>query len=134
MQRTSFGSIDSIDAICLRSRCVACDALHTVSLPSTYSATAHDGPIEPCVWIAKSYVALTSFAPDALSACGASPTFCSSSSLLTFVARTYSHSFASSGKPAQSDHVALILRLASMAAHSLRASTARKLPFFTTPT
>ena len=41
-------------ASCLRSRCVACEAVQTVSLPSLNSATAHDGPIEPWVWIAKS--------------------------------------------------------------------------------
>ncbi len=36
MQRTSSGFIDSMFAICLRSRCVCCDALQHVSLPSTY--------------------------------------------------------------------------------------------------
>ena len=54
MQRTSSGFMLSMLAICLRSTCVACDAVHTVSLPSFISATAHEGPIEPCVWTAKS--------------------------------------------------------------------------------
>ena len=34
--------------------CVACDDVHTVSLPSLKSATAHDGPIVACVCTAKS--------------------------------------------------------------------------------
>src|SRR5712692_580241 len=82
MQRTSSGFMFSIDAICLRNRCVCCDALHDVSLPSTYSATAHDGPIEPCVWIAKSYVAFICLTPGATSASALLPTFCRSLSLL----------------------------------------------------
>ena len=41
-------------ASCLRRLWVACDADQEVSLPSLNSATAQDGPIEPCVWMAKS--------------------------------------------------------------------------------
>src|SRR6185369_13477073 len=108
MQRTSSGFIPSIVAICLRNRCVCCDALHDVSLPSTYSATAHDGPIEPCVCTAKSYVAASFFAPGALIASAVLPTFCRSSSLLIFVLRTWSHKFDLSGSPLQSDHDASI--------------------------
>src|SRR4051812_38396064 len=108
MQRTSSGFMSSIDAICLRSRCVCCDALHEVSLPSTYSAIAHDGPIEPCVCTAKSYVAASFFTPGALIASAVVPTFCNSSSLLIFVLRTWSQRFDLSGRPLQSDHDASI--------------------------
>ena len=38
-------------AIVPRSRCVPCDAVHTVPPPSRISATAQDGPIEACDWI-----------------------------------------------------------------------------------
>ena len=34
-------------------------------LPSLISTTAHDGPIEPCVWMAKSYVAAMRFGASA---------------------------------------------------------------------
>src|SRR5437660_1174742 len=95
----------SMMAICLRKRCVCCEALQQVSFPSLYSATAHDGPIEPCVWMAKSYVAEMVFAPGVFNASAVFPTFCRSSSLAILVLRTYSHSFAFSGKPCQSDQV-----------------------------
>ena len=61
---------------------VACDDVHTVSLPSWKSATAHDGPIVACVCTAKSYVALTRFALPS-SAALASPTFWVTSSFAT---------------------------------------------------
>src|SRR4026207_1503371 len=51
MQRTLSGERPSIAASCLRRSCVAWDADHDVSLPSLNSAIAHDGPIEPWVWI-----------------------------------------------------------------------------------
>ena len=38
----------------LAQRCVAWEADQLVSLPSSNSATAHDGPIEPWVWMANS--------------------------------------------------------------------------------
>ena len=54
MQRTSSSGIANIFASCLRRLWVACEADHEVSLPSLNSATAQEGPIEPCVWMAKS--------------------------------------------------------------------------------
>jgi len=75
MQRMLSTLMPSMFASCFRNRWFCCDAVHTVRAPSLYSATAHEGPIEPCVWIAKSYVADTLFAPAVLSASGASPTF-----------------------------------------------------------
>jgi hypothetical protein len=42
----------AVSSCCIE--CVACDDVHTVSLPSLKSATAHDGPIVACVCTAKS--------------------------------------------------------------------------------
>jgi len=86
------------------------------------------------VWIAKSYVALICLTPGAPSASALLPTFCRSSSLLTFVLRTYSHSFDFSGNPCPIGPV----RFDRNATHGSRPtpvlpSTARKLPFLTTP-
>ena len=69
MQRTFSGFICSIVASCSRSRWLACDGVQTVSRPFLKSATAHDGPIDPCVFIARSYVAC-SVRPPALQRCG----------------------------------------------------------------
>jgi hypothetical protein len=54
MQRTSASLIPSISASCFFKRCVACEAVQTVTLPSFTSATAQEGPIDPWVWMAKS--------------------------------------------------------------------------------
>ena len=61
---------------------VACDDVHTVSLPPWKSATAQDGPIVACVCTAKSYVALTRLALPSNAAL-ASPAFCVTSSFAT---------------------------------------------------
>ena len=44
----------SMVASCGRSRWLACEGVQTVRRPSLKSATAQDGPIDPCVFIAKS--------------------------------------------------------------------------------
>src|SRR5262245_47809218 len=118
----------NIFASCLRRLCVACEADHEVSLPSLNSATAQEGPMEPWVLIAKSYVALSTFAALWPSAPSASPILLVTSSLTTLVARTSSHSFAGSGSVSDFDHVALNSRAALIAPHSLCATTPRKLP------
>src|SRR5216684_6287293 len=105
-------------ASCLRRLCVACDADHDVSLPSLSSATAHDGPIEPWVWMAKSYVALSVLAPSWPRAASASPTLLVASSLTILLARTCSHSVAASGSVSDFDHDALSWRAALTAPHS----------------
>jgi hypothetical protein len=58
-----------------------------VILPSLISTTAQDGPIEPCVWMAKSYVAAMRFGAAA-SALVVSPTLDVTASLLILVLRT----------------------------------------------
>ena len=74
-----------IEASWSLSQCVACEALQHVILPSLISTTAHDGPIEPWVWMAKSYVAAMRFGTSA-SALVASPTLDVTASLLTLSA------------------------------------------------
>ena len=54
MQRIFSGAIFVIMASCLTRLWVACEADQQVTAPSTTSAMAQDGPIEPCVWIVKS--------------------------------------------------------------------------------
>src|SRR5712691_2083438 len=111
MQRTSSGGVFSIAASCFRRLCVACEALQHVILLSLISTTAQDGPIEPCVWMAKSYVAEMRFGAS-LSALALLPTLEVTSSLLILVARTYSQSCARSGSPSHFDQVAFSLRAA----------------------
>src|SRR5215468_5156572 len=118
MQRTSSGGMESILASCLLKLCVACEADHEVSLPSLNSATAHDGPIEPWVWTAKSYVALKVLASSSAMAAPTLPMLLVTSSRNTLLLRTWSHSFAGSGSVSAFDHVALICRAALIAAHS----------------
>src|SRR5215469_17428142 len=118
MQRTFSGAIPSIAASCFLRLCVACDAVQQVSWPPVISTMAQDGPIEPCVWTAKSYVALSAFAPFWI-ASSTLPTLLVASSLETLVARTCSQSFVCSGSSAQFDQVALSLRAALIAPHSL---------------
>src|SRR5215813_11146171 len=92
---------------------------------------AHDGPIDPCVWMANSYVAWSRLAAPARAALG-SPLSIVTSSLLIGVDRTCSYSLLMSGKPSHDDHVALSWLAAFTAAHSLSATTARKLACLTT--
>ena len=119
--------LTAVAATSRRSQWGACDGDQISARPSLTSATAHDGPIEPWVWMAKSYVALSFFAAPAMAAFGL-PRSTATSSLATFVARTCSQSFDGSGRPSHFDHVALSARAALTAAHSLSATTARKLP------
>src|SRR2546426_7698076 len=116
---------------CLRRSCVAWLADQHVRVPSLISAIAHDGPIEPCVCIAKSYVAASHRAARG-SACSTSPTSLVTSFFTTAVSRTCCQSRLSSGSPAQADHVARSCRAAVMAPHSVLATTPRKLPRRTT--
>src|SRR6266850_2539626 len=104
-------------ASCLRRSWVAWLADQHVRVPSLISAMAHDGPIEPCVCIAKSYVAASRRAACG-SACSTSPTLLVTSFLTTAVSRTCCQSRPSSGSPAQDDHVARSCRAAVMALHS----------------
>src|ERR687887_58326 len=134
MQRTSSGDMRNMVASCLRRLCVACDADHEVSWPSLNSATAHDGPIEPWVWMAKSYVAFSVLPPAWPMASALLPTLLVTSSLTTLLARTSSHSFAASGNVCDFDHDALSFSAALIAPHSLSATTPRKLPWRTTLT
>src|SRR5262245_50128737 len=97
MQRTSSGGMANICASCFLRLWVACDADHDVSLPSLNSATAQDGPIEPCSWIAKSNVDLTILTPSLPIASAVLPTLLVTSSLTILVFRTCSHSFEGSG-------------------------------------
>src|SRR5260370_8582027 len=92
-------------ASCLRRSCVAWLADQHVRVPSLISAIAHDGPIEPCVCIAKSYVAASRRAARG-SACSALPTSLVTSFLTTAVSRTGSHSRLSSASPAHAHHLA----------------------------
>src|SRR2546428_10219986 len=114
-------------ASCLRRSCVAWLGERRVRDPSLISAIAHDGPIEPCVCIAKSYVAASRRAERG-SACSTSPTLLVTSFLTTAVSRTCRQSRLSSGSPAQGDHVARSCRAAVMAPHSVSATTPRELP------
>src|SRR6266508_2329232 len=98
MQRTLSAGMPNMVASCLRRLCVACEADHEVSLPSLNSATAQEGPIEPWVWMAKSYVACSVLAPAWPMASAVLPTLLFTSSLATLLARTSSHSFVASGK------------------------------------
>jgi hypothetical protein len=66
---------------------VACEAVQHVTWPSFTCATAQDGPIEPCVWIAKSYV-VDSRRLACAKAWDASPTLLVTASWETGVART----------------------------------------------
>src|SRR5512132_4075051 len=134
MQVTLSAGMPNIVASCLRRLCVACDADHEVSLPSLNSATAQDGPIEPWVWMAKSYVAFSVLAPAWPMASAVLPTLLVTSSLTTLLARTSSHSFAASGKVCDFDHDALSCCAALIAPHSLSATTPRKFPWRTTLT
>src|SRR6266581_1591830 len=106
MQRTFSTGSASICASCLRRLCVACEADQEVSMPSLNSATAQDGPIEPCMWMAKSYVALMTLAPSLASASVVLPTLLVTSSLTTLVARTCSQSLSWSGSVCTVDQVA----------------------------
>src|SRR5690349_611814 len=117
MQRTLSAGMPNMVASCLRRPCVACDADQEVSLPSLNSATAQEGPIEPWVWIAKSYVALSVFAPAWAMASALLPTLLVTSSLTTLLARTSSHNFAASGKVCDFDHDALSFCAALIAPH-----------------
>jgi len=72
-------------------------------------------------------VALSVFVAPAIAALG-SPWFTATSSFATLVARTCSQSFDISGSPSHEDQVALSCLAAFTAAHSLSATTARKLP------
>src|SRR6516162_6602747 len=134
MQRTLSAGIANMVASCLRRLWVACEADQEVSLRSLNSATAQDGPIEPWVWIAKSYVAFSVLAPAWPIASAVLPTLIVTSSLTTLVARTSSHSFATSGSVCDFDHDALSFSAALIAPHSLCATTPRKLPWRTTLT
>src|SRR5262249_8899439 len=134
MQCTFSAGRPNISASCLRRLWVACDADHDVSLPSLNSAIAQDGPIEPWVWIAKSYVALNVSAPSLPSASAVLPTLLVTSSLSTLVARTCSQSRLGSGSVSDFDHNALSFCAALIAPHSLCATTPRKLPSRTTLT
>src|SRR6185369_3700080 len=124
---TSLASIWSAAATSFCSQCGACEGDQISALPPFTSATAHDGPIEPWVWTAKSYVALIFFAAPAMAAFG-SPRSTATSSLAIFDDRTCSQIFDGSGSPSHFDHVAFSARAAFTAAHSLSATTARKLP------
>src|SRR6476646_6811317 len=128
MQRTFSAGMPNMVASCLRRLCVACEADQEVSWPSLNSATAQDGPIEPWVWMAKSYVAFSVFAPAWPMASAALPTLLVTSSLTISVARTSSHNFAASGKVCDFDHDALSFCAALIAPHSLSATTPRKFP------
>src|SRR5215467_14407748 len=128
MQRTLSTFMPNIMASCLRRSWVACEADQEVSFPSLNCATAQDGPIEPWVWMAKSYVALIVLAPARSRASAVSPTFIVTSSLAILLARTSSHSFAASGSVCDFDQDALSFCAALMAPHSLSATTPRKLP------
>src|SRR5437879_3320168 len=114
-------------ASCLRRSCVAWLADQHVRDPSLISAIAHDGPIEPCVCIAKSYVAASRRAARG-SACSTSPTLLVTSFLTTAVSRTCRQSRLSSGSPAQGDHVARSCRAAVTAPHPVPPTAPRKLP------
>ena len=72
--------------------------------------------------------ALAIFACGVFIASALLPTLCRSSSLLILTLRSHSHSAALSGRPCQSDHVVSTVRLALIAAHSLRPSTAALAP------
>src|SRR5947209_18328217 len=122
----------NIVASCLRRSCVACEADQEVSCPSLNCATAQDGPIEPWVWMAKSYVALIVLAPARPRASAVSPTFIVTSSLTTLLARTSSHSFAESGSTCDVDHDALSFCAALIAPHAPSATPPRKLHSRTT--
>src|SRR6185295_17679949 len=130
MQRTFSGFKLSIVASCGCSRWLACEGVHTVRRPSLKSAIAQDGPIDPWVCIAKPYVACSVRLP-CLNPVAVSPAVCSTSLRSTFELRTYSLSCDSTGNPAQSDHLATIAFEALIAAHSLVATTARRLPLRT---
>src|SRR5258708_21193823 len=134
MQRTLSAGMPNMVASCLRRLWVACEADQEVSLPSLTSATAQDGPIEPWVWMAKSYVAFSVLAPALPMASAVLPTLLVTSSLTTLVARTSSHSLAASGSVCDFDHDALSFSAALIAPHSLSATTPRKLPSLTTLT
>src|SRR5262249_19607094 len=111
MQCTFSTASDSICASCLRRLCVACEADQQVSLPFMNWATAQDGPIEPCVWMAKSYVAANCFSAFAIASAGL-PTCEVTSSFAILVLRTLSLSLLWSGNPSHADQVALSLRAA----------------------
>src|ERR1700722_7325175 len=135
MHRTRSGAHLSIAASCLRRLCVACDALQQVRCSPSNCATAHEGPIDPCVWMAKSYVAVSVFAAP-FNACAESPLLLVTSSFATFEWRTKSQISRSSGRPCQSDQLTLRLRAALIADHSSFATTPTKLPnvtILTTP-
>src|SRR5260370_29238842 len=134
MQRTLSTGMPNMVASCLRKLCVACEADQEVSWPSLNSATAQDGPIEPWVWMAKSYVAFSVLAPAWPIASAVLPTLLVTSSLATLLARTSSHSLAASGSVCDFDHDALSFSAALIAPHSLSATTPRKLPSLTTLT
>src|SRR5260221_5732630 len=57
MQRTYAGSVAKTLARSPRSGNTPWLCVHTVSLPSRHCATAHEGPIEPCTWNGRVYVA-----------------------------------------------------------------------------
>src|SRR6266540_2206336 len=88
MQRTLSAGMPNMVASCLRRLCVACEADHEVSLPSLNSATAQEGPIEPWVWMAKSYVACSVLAPAWPMASAVLPTLLVTSSLATLLEGT----------------------------------------------
>ena len=118
-----------------RSRWLACEGVQTVRRPSLKSATAHDGPIDPCVLhgevvgrLQRSAARLSRLAGRVAGASAALR--CGRSSSCARIRRACD----SSGKPAQADHVATIAVDALIAAHSLVATTARKLPLRTART
>src|SRR5271165_3349579 len=135
MQRTSGLGMASIAASCLRRSCVACEAVQQVSRPPSKLATAQEGPMEPCVWIAKSYAAESLRDAAASDACEA-PTRLMTSLRTTGVLRTCSQILLWSGRPSHLDHVTANCCAALIALHSLSATTPRKLSMrttFTTP-
>src|SRR3970040_2184730 len=114
-------------------RWVAWEAVQIVARSDRSSATPHEGPSEPWVWIGQRYVALSVRTPGPPAVrLERAPRLATVSSRTTGVARTASKRVAWSGRPEPDDHSVLRSRAARTAFHSRSATTPRKLAIRTT--